>query len=352
MAALRAEHEVELIHVQRDGTWQRADPLRFPGAHGPRIAPAAGPPQAAAAPEPLGGPLALLNRAGEAQLVDLGARSPLPPLDVVIPVLHGPYGEDGTIQGLLEMAGIPYVGAGVLGSAIAMDKEVTKRLLRDAGVPVPRFVAVRAPVSRAAAGRHAAGLGLPLFVKPANLGSSVGISKAVSAEELPAAVDLALRYDRKVLIEEYVAGRELEVSVLGNERPEASVVGEIVTGPAHPFYSYDAKYRDAAGAELLIPAELGDAQRADARALACRVCGILEVEGMARVDFFLRSPGAAGGRGELLVNEVNTIPGFTEISMYAKLWEAAGVPFKELLRRLIDLALERHERRSARRAAP
>ena len=358
VAALRDEHELELIHIRRDGTWQRADAAGFLAAPGQTVASVAPPPLLDAAGARThgtdSGSLALMNRAGTAQLMDVAAGSALPPLDVVIPVLHGPFGEDGTIQGLLELAGVPYVGAGVLGSAVAMDKEVTKRLLRDAGVATPRFTCVRAPLSAAAAAEQIATLGLPLFVKPANLGSSVGVTKVASRGELPAAVATALRHDRKVLIEEFVAGRELEVSVLGNERHEASVVGEIVPAAGHQFYSYDAKYRDIAGAELVIPAELAAAEREEARALACRACAILEVEGMARVDFFLRrpAPATAHAHAQLLLNEVNTIPGFTEISMYAKLWDASGVPFKELLRRLIDLALERHRSRAAHRGSP
>ena len=177
----------------------------------------------------------------------------------------------------------------------------------------------------------------------------MGVSKVAACDDLPDAVAAALRHDRKVLVEEYVDGRELEVSVLGNDQRAASLAGEIVTGEGHEFYSYTAKYLDAEGAELLIPAPLSDAQQQEARDLACRVCEVLEVEGMARVDFFLRSPASAQGQPDLLVNEVNTIPGFTEISMYAKLWEASGVPFAELLHQLLDLAVDRHRRRSATR---
>ena len=271
-------------------------------------------------------------------------------LDVVFPVLHGPFGEDGTMQGLLELAGVPYVGAGVLGSAAAMDKDMTKRVLRDSGIASARFTVLRDTPSAAAGSRICAALGLPLFVKPANLGSSVGVQRVTRADQLPGAVADALRHDRKALIEEAIEGRELEVSVLGNERRTASVAGEIVTGGGHAFYDYAAKYLDSDGARLLIPAPLTDAQHARAGEIACRACAALEIHGMARVDFFLRSSGSGGGRGddadaELLVSEINTIPGFTEISMYAKLWEASGLPFPELLRRLIDLALERHRSR-------
>lgn len=340
-AALHGTHEVVLIYIRRDGGWRLADPRQF-------IDPAA---VAAAAPPRLsGGPLALTGGAETAagQLVELAAGGPALPLDVVFPVLHGPFGEDGTVQGLLEMAGVPYVGAGVLGSAAAMDKEVAKRLLRDAGIASAGFHAVRGPLSPAAAERICADLGLPLFVKPANLGSSVGVSKVRHCRDLPEAAAAALRHDRKVLVEECVDGRELEVSVLGNDHRSASLAGEIVTGAGHEFYSYTAKYLDAHGAELVIPAPLTDAEQRRAGDLACRACAALEVEGMARVDFFLR-PAASDGQAELLVNEVNTIPGFTEISMYGKLWAASGVPFPELLRRLLDLAIERHRARAETR---
>lgn len=343
-----------LIYIQRDGTWRQADPHQFTetaavaAALPPRLnggaltltsggaGPAAvAPPADAAAPAAAG-----------ARLVELGSGASSPPLDVVFPVLHGPFGEDGTVQGLLELAGVPYVGAGVLGSAVAMDKEVAKRLLRDAGIASARFRTVRGPLAPAAAERICADLGLPLFVKPANLGSSVGVTKVASCRDLPSAVAGALRYDRKVLVEEGIAGRELEVSVLGNDRRAASVAGEIVPTGGHEFYDYDAKYLDADGADLLIPAQLTAAEQQRARHLACRTCAVLEVEGMARVDFFLRPAARAGDRPELLVNEVNTIPGFTEISMYGKLWEASGVPFAELLRRLLALAIERHRNRT------
>ena len=347
-AALGGAHEVVLIYIQRDGTWRLADAHHFIS---PAAAAQAAPPRlrrgaitltGGARPDPAPG----ANRPS-AQLVEMVSGAPLPPLDAVFPVLHGPFGEDGTVQGLLELAGVPYVGAGVLGSAVAMDKEVTKRLLRDAGIASARFRTVRGPVAAAGAERIGAELGLPLFVKPANLGSSVGVTKVAAARDLPAAVAGALRYDRKVLIEEYVAGRELEVSVLGNDRRSASLAGEIVPTGGHEFYDYDAKYVDAGGAELLIPAPLTAAEHQRAQELACRTCAVLEIEGMARVDFFLRPAAVPQREAELLVNEVNTIPGFTEISMYGKLWEASGVPFPELLRRLLGLAIERRRHRAA-----
>ncbi len=240
------------------------------------------------------------------------------PVDLAFPVLHGPFGEDGTIQGLLELAGLPYVGAGVLGSAAAMDKDAAKRLLRDAGVPVARSVTLRAaeppPPWEALSDR----LGAPLFVKPANLGSSVGVHKVRDAPQLQLALEDAFRYDAKVLVEEFVAGREIECSVLGNARPQASLPGEIV--PTHEFYSYEAKYLDDRGAELRIPAELPSRLVERVQSLAVQAFQALDCVGMARVDFFLTPD------DQVLVNEVNTIPGFTNISMYPKLWEASGLP--------------------------
>jgi D-alanine-D-alanine ligase len=252
-------------------------------------------------------------------------------VDVVLPILHGPFGEDGTVQGLLELAGVPYVGAGVAASALCMDKDLFKAVLRDRGIAVARNVTLR----EGDPPRH--DFGYPVFVKPARLGSSVGISKARSDEELVAAIELARRHDDKVLIEECVEGVEVECGVLGNRDPIASVVGEIV---AHAdWYDYSAKY-DEGGMDLVIPARIPPESDERVRELAVESFVATECEGMARIDFFVR-PG-----GEVVVNEINTIPGFTATSVYAKLFEAAGVPYAELLDRLIELALERHERRS------
>ena len=330
-SALAGDHDIRLIYIARDGAWRTGDAHRF-------IAAAPG------TPPTLPAPSATTARRQIALGEQLAAAVRMTDLDAVFPVLHGPFGEDGTMQGLLELAGVPYVGAGVLGSAVAMDKDVTKRILRDAGIASARFSTVRDIPSASTVSRIGADLGLPLFVKPANLGSSVGVHRVGRADQLQAAVADALRHDRKALIEEAIEGRELEVSVLGNDRHTASVAGEIVTGGGHAFYDYAAKYLDEDGARLLIPAPLTGAQQAQAGEIACRACAVLEVHGMARVDFFLRSSGD-GKDAELLVSEINTIPGFTEISMYAKLWEASGLPFPELLRRLLDLALERHRTR-------
>lgn len=257
---------------------------------------------------------------------------------VVFPLIHGPLGEDGSLQGVLELANVPYVGAGVLGSAVAMDKAMAKQVLAANGIPQPRWVALRESQATDAALRGAVeSLGLPLFVKPANMGSSIGISKVGAADELRAAVDRALSYDEWVLIEESVSGREIEVAVLGNESARASVPGEIV--PSREFYDYEDKYVGD-GAALIVPADLDDDESAAVRALALVVFHTLRGDGMARVDFFYERD----GRG-FLCNEVNTIPGFTPISMYPKLWQASGMSYPALLDELIDLALARHARR-------
>jgi D-alanine-D-alanine ligase len=265
-------------------------------------------------------------------------------LDVVIPVLHGTYGEDGTIQGLLEMADIPYVGCGVLASAAGMDKVVMKRLFREAGLPIVEYVHLLRAQWEArpqeVEARVIEEIGFPCFVKPANLGSSVGISRADDGRELRAAIELAARYDRKVIVERGVDAREIEVSVLGNDEPQASLPGEIVPASAE-FYDYKAKYVDPHGARLLIPAPMPEGQVAEVRDLAVRAFRAVDGAGLARVDFFLEKRS-----GRLLVNEINTMPGFTSISMYPKLWEASGLSYNALLDRLIELALERHREKS------
>lgn len=265
--------------------------------------------------------------------------------DVVFPVLHGTHGEDGTVQGLFELADVAYVGAGHLGSAIGMDKEVSKRLLAQAGIPVVPWRLVTAAAYAAdapAQERIAAELGFPLFVKPANAGSSVGVSKVKSPDELPAALREALTYDRKVLVEAAVNAREIECAVLGNDDPQASLPGEVVVTHKDGFYSYDAKYVDPDGAALKIPADIDAATAERVRTLAVATFAALELAGMARVDFFLDR-----NTGSLFVNEVNTIPGFTAISMYPKMWEASGLTQQEVVTRLLELAIER---RAARRA--
>lgn len=262
------------------------------------------------------------------------ANPPERPLDVIFPVLHGPYGEDGTVQGLLKLANIPFVGAGVLSSAIAMDKDVMKRLFRDAGIPSPKFLTFHQHQRKDMDfDQIVATLGLPFFVKPANLGSSVGISKIKNKEEFDQKIDYAFEFDRKILVEEYIRGREIECSVLGNETPIASLPGELI--PQHEFYSYDAKYIDENGALFEIPVQLPEEQVKAIQSLAIQAYQTLGCEGMGRVDMFLQPD------GRILLNEINTIPGFTKISMYPKLWEASGLPYSKLIDQLIDLALDR-----------
>ena len=261
-------------------------------------------------------------------------------VDVVIPLLHGPYGEDGTVQGMLELADLPYVGSGVVGSAVAMDKVMMRRAFAAAGLVQPRWLELRDGHDRNRFRARVTELGYPCFVKPSNMGSSVGVSKVHDPGELDTAVDHALAFDEWILVEEAIAGREIEVAILGDDPPEASLPGEIV--PSAEFYTYADKYEDGA-AELLIPAPLDDTQRADVQALATRAFEACRCEAMARVDFFFEEH----GRG-FLVNEVNTIPGFTPISMYPRLWEASGVSYPALLDRLIELALARHARRAER----
>lgn len=275
----------------------------------------------------------------------------LPGVDLIFPVLHGPYGEDGTVQGLLEMAALPYVGNGVLSSAMGMDKIASKMLFGAVGIPQVAYRAVTRREWQVRPDRLLdeieADFAYPLFVKPANLGSSVGVSKVRSRAQLADAIQLACAYDRRVLVEMGVdRAREIEVSVLGNDEPIASVPGEIV--PGNEFYDYEAKYSDG-GSQLLIPADLPEAQAEEVRRLAVRAFRALDCAGLARVDFLLSR------QGELYLNELNTMPGFTRSSMYPKLWEASGIPLPELVRRLVELALERHaDRRSNRisRALP
>jgi D-alanine-D-alanine ligase len=328
----RSKYEVVHIGLSRGGGWYLGSgSLRTPAevfVKGKAVIPSADP----------SGPRFLLrdSRPGTKRLTNV---------DVFFPVLHGTFGEDGTIQGLFELAGIPYVGAGVLGSAAAMDKDLMKRLFRDAGLPVVDWVLVLrgeweqnpARLRRVIESK----LGYPLFIKPANLGSSVGISKVHGRAELAPALDLAAGYDRKVIVEKGLDAREIECSVLGNDRPEASVPGEI--RPVNEFYDYEAKYVKE-GSELLIPAKLSRAETRQVQELAVRAFRSVDCAGMARVDFLLDRPS-----GKLFVNELNTIPGFTPISMYPKLWEASGLDYPALLDRLIELAFERHREKQRTR---
>ena len=333
-------YRIEAIGITREGRFVRADgaaallaDLHRVGSGGAAGPSAGGELQAL---EPVGPGTELMS-----SVTDLAADHQV----VVLPLLHGPLGEDGTVQGLCELANVPYVGAGVLGSALAMDKVMAKTVLDANGIPQARWLAFQerqvADDAVAVAKQAAAELGLPCFVKPANMGSSIGVCKAATQDELVAAVHTALRYDEWVVVEEAVVAREIEVSVLGNDDLELSVPGEIV--PGAEFYDYEDKYVDG-NARLIIPADLPQAVTERIHELAAEAYRALRVEGMARADFLYEE----GGRGPLL-NELNTIPGFTPISMYPKLWEASGLPYPALIDRLVDLAVERHGRRSAKR---
>jgi D-alanine-D-alanine ligase len=321
----KTRFDVALIGIDKAGQWHVCEPALLGAATAPT---------AELAPGAAGESLALVPGERENALVGFSSHRGLPQLDVAFPVLHGTYGEDGTVQGMLKLANVPFVGAGVLGSAVGMDKDVAKRLLHEAGLPVARSVTLTAATAAATTFETlAAQFGAPFFVKPANSGSSVGVSKVRDAAGWAAARTEALRYDRKLLAEEFICGREIEVAVLGNDDPQASVAGEIV--PRHDYYSYEAKYLDENGAALAIPADLPPAVSERVRRLAVEAFKVLECSGMARVDFFVTADGTA------YVNEINTIPGFTKISMYPKLWEATGVPYPALIERLLDLAVER-----------
>ena len=305
-------YEALPVEIGRDGRWQLA-----PGARA-ELAPAGDGAVVETLPVP--------TDSVPATLADV---------DVVVPILHGPYGEDGTVQGLLELADVPYVGAGVAASALCMDKDLMKSVLRDRGIPVARNIVLREGDSIENP------FGFPVFVKPARLGSSVGITKATTEAELEGGVALARQHDEKVLVEEYVRAIEVECGVLGNREPVASLPGEIV---AHGFdapdwYDYSAKY-DEGGMDLIVPPRIAERAIERVRRLSVDSFVATECEGMARVDCFVRDD------GEVIVNELNTIPGFTATSVYAKLFEASGIPYPELLDRLIELALERHARRS------
>jgi D-alanine-D-alanine ligase len=341
----RARYEPVPIRIEKDGRWALAD--RAPTA----ISAAEVIEQArleAARPSRSGREVHLMARPSEETILSIDRRTARAEegeavvtglnLDVIFPVLHGPYGEDGTIQGLLELANVPYVGAGVLASAVGMDKAIMKVVFAAAGLPVcPYRVALRHDWQQNRAAVLAdleEALGFPMFVKPANLGSSVGISKARDREELAGAMDLAGEFDRKIVIEAAVpSAREIECAVLGNDAPDASVPGEVI--PSREFYDYEAKYLDD-GSKIVIPAELDSATADEIRRLSIDAFKAIDCAGMARVDFLL------GRRNKIFVNEVNTIPGFTTISMYSKLWAASGVDYPALLDRLISLALERH----------
>ena len=286
-------------------------------------------------------PVTILCQPLKNNFVTLDGRA-LKPLDVVFPVLHGTFGEDGTVQGLLDLAGIPYVGAGVLASAAGMDKVVMKKLFRQAGLPVVKDMAVMRREFQKDPEKVIScieeNISYPCFVKPANLGSSVGVSKAKNRKELIAALEEASMYDRKLVVEQGVEAREIECSVMGNDHPRCSVPGEII--PSGEFYDYEAKYLSGQS-KLIIPAPLSREQQERVRSLAVEAFKAVDCSGLARVDFFVTKD-----TGEIYVNEINTMPGFTKISMFPKLWEASGVPYGELLSQLIELAFERHKDRN------
>ncbi len=341
-----ARYEIVPIGIGRDGRWYlERDALKLLAEKTPHLAAlGAGGTQVTLLPHPEGRALVATPVDGAGGEVTR-AHDAIPGLDVVFPVLHGTYGEDGTVQGLFELAGIAYVGAGVLGSALGMDKDAQKRLLREAGVAVVRYFAIERVAHEEApelGARLARKLGYPVFVKPNALGSSIGISRVRRGAELAAALDDAFQYDRKALIEAACEGREFECAVLGNDRPEASVPGEVLVKGAHEFYDYESKYVDPDGSATKIPAEVPAAKAKKLRAMAVAAFKTLSLRGMARVDFL-----ASGDLREIYVNEVNTIPGFTAISMYPKLWEATGIPLPRLIDRLIELGLEEHRERAA-----
>ena len=324
-----ARYDVVPVGITHDGVWVRAEEAA-------RVLAESGP---AALPP------SLVARGPEVGMIETIAPSADPPV-VVFPLLHGPFGEDGSVQGLCELAGVPYVGSGVLGSAACMDKDTTKRLLVAHGLPVARWVAVRddeaageVDLARLTA-EVDADLGWPVFVKPAALGSSIGVTRVTEGSGLGSALADAFSYGEWVVVEEAIAGREIECGLLGDRPPMASLPGEV--RPSREFYDYEEKYVDGA-AELLVPAPLPDEVAAEVRAMALAAFDAVRAEAMARVDFFW----APDGPG-LVVNEVNTIPGFTPISMYPRMWEASGVPYPELVDRLVTLALDRHARQSGR----
>jgi D-alanine-D-alanine ligase len=320
MGALEGRHEVVPVGITRSGRWiSSGDPMRELESGTREVTDGSGPP--ARAEEKL--PAATLGS-----------------VDVVFPVLHGPYGEDGTIQGMLELAGIPYVGSGVLASAVGMDKLTMKKIFAHHGLPQVEWLGlIRKEWEEDEESRIQdieTTLGYPCFVKPANLGSSVGISKAGKTEELKRALDEAAKLDRRLIVEAGVDAREIEVSVLGNERAEVSVPGEIIV-QRNEFYDYEAKYSEG-GMELVVPADIPDGTATEVHRIARTAYEAIDAAGMARVDFFLERD-----TQRLLINEINTIPGFTPTSVYSRLWAASGLPYEELLDRLVQLALERHD---------
>lgn len=322
----KSRFDVVLLGIDKQGQWHVNDASQYLlNAHDP----------AHIALNPSEISVATVPGVVKGQLIDAGNAQALAQIDVVFPIVHGTLGEDGSLQGMLRMANLPFVGSDVLGSAACMDKDVTKRLLRDAGLNVAPFVTLtRANRDKHGFAQISEQLGLPLFVKPANQGSSVGVSKVTSEAQFTEAVRQAFEFDHKVVVEQGIKGREIECAVLGNDFPQASTCGEVVLNS--DFYSYDTKYIDDKGAQVVVPADIDPAINDKIRAIAIRAYQTLGCCGMARVDVFLTP------ENDVVINEINTLPGFTNISMYPKLWQASGLGYSELITRLIELALERH----------
>ncbi|MGK7394877.1 MAG: D-alanine--D-alanine ligase [Candidatus Cyclobacteriaceae bacterium M3_2C_046] len=323
----KAKFDIFLIGIDKSGKWALYGQSFLDNATDPKNI------RLAAGCEKLG----LVPGDDSSQLARLDQGQALDPLDVVFPILHGPFGEDGTMQGLLKLFNLPFVGPGVLGSAVSMDKDVMKRLLRDAGVRNARFMTFHKHQQDQVNPEEVKNeLGFPVFIKPANMGSSVGVNKARNEAEFKTYLAQAFQFDHKVIVEEFIKGREIECAVLGNENPEASIPGEIQAH--HEFYSYEAKYIDEKGANLIIPADLPADIVKKVQAMAIKTFQVLCCEGLGRVDMFVTD------NNEIYVNEINTIPGFTKISMYPKLWEHTGIPYQALITRLLELAIQRYER--------
>ncbi|MBI2476097.1 MAG: D-alanine--D-alanine ligase [Candidatus Taylorbacteria bacterium] len=324
------KYDIALIGIDKSGRWLLNDASNFllqsTGSPMPQL-------------NSKGKPVALIPESAGAltQIGNMNAPMLQRGIDVVFPILHGPFGEDGTVQGLLKLAGVPFVGAGVLGSAVGMDKDVMKRLLRDAGIPIGKFLTF-ASGDKIIFSKVKKELGAPMFVKPANMGSSVGVSKVRNEKEFNEAVTEAFLHDNKIVTEKEIKGREIECAVLGNDKPIASIPGEVIVKNKDDFYSYDAKYIDENGAVIKIPAKLPKNIVKKVQATAVKTFKTLSCEGLGRVDMFVTKS------GKVLVNEINTIPGFTSISMYPKLWEASGISYPKLINTLIELAIDRFKK--------
>lgn len=331
----RTRYEVQNVGISPDGKWYwGVEPEEWQ--------------KSGSTPDPIAPQVTLVHDPSDPRFIALDGKE-LPgqgKFDLIFPILHGPFGEDGTIQGLFEMANIPYIGSGVLGSALGMDKDRMKAVFSEAELPMARSLTLLRSQFKSDTenilNRLETEIGYPCFIKPANLGSSVGISKARNREELINSIELASLYDRKLVVEENISGREIEVSVLGNDHPKASIPGEIL--PAHDFYDYEAKYLDT-GSRLLIPAPLEHQVIEKLQSMAVKAFQAVEANGLSRVDFFVTTD------DRIYINEINTMPGFTQISMYPKLWEASGIPYSTLIDRLITLGLERFQDRNNRKIA-